>query len=184
MKEVQMNLRRVAERAVADVRSWGASDEDILRSCSIDMRFKGQKHEVNVPVSSKIDAIEDAEIIYEDFVKIYERLYGQGTAHREAGIEMVTFRAEAVGLMAKPQKTKQIPGKLSPKVEPSSRREVFFEGKAIPNVGIFNGDLLLPHARIAGPAVIEYMGSTTVVHPGQEVRTDDDLNLIFEISPL
>jgi N-methylhydantoinase A len=181
MREVQMNLSRVADRAVSDLRAWGASDEDIVCSCSIDMRFKGQKHEVNVPLFSKIDAIEEAEVIYESFVTIYERLYGQGTAHREAGIEMVTFRAEAVGLMAKPQKTKKTTGKISRKAEPLSRREVFFEGKSFPSVAIFNGDLLPANSRIPGPAVVEYMGSTTVVHPEQEVCIDDDLNLIFDI---
>jgi N-methylhydantoinase A len=180
VKEVQTHLGRVSEKAIADVRAWGAPDEHILCSHSIDMRFKGQKFEVNVPISSKIEEIEDAEIIYNNFITTYERLYGQGTAHREAGIEMVTFRAEAIGKMTKPERSKQVADKAPLKVEPSSRREVFFEGKPHLDVAIYNGDQLYPNAHINGPAVVEYMGSATVVHPGQKVYVDDDLNLIFE----
>ena len=63
---------------------------------------------------------------------------------------------------------------------PETMREIFFDGKAFPSVEIYNGDHLLPNSHIEGPAVVEYMGNTIVVHPGQVVLVDEQLNLVFD----
>jgi N-methylhydantoinase A len=178
VSELRSVVTGVRERAARTVSEWGVQAQDILIACSIDMRFRGQVYTVNVAIPSDVHTKTDVDLIFDRFVETYERHYGAGTAHREAGIEMVTFRAEATGLMTKPElprpdmsRTKQL--------LPKSRRTVCFEGIPTPDVPIFNGIELVEGDHLTGPAIIEYEGNTVVVHPGHTVKLDDYANLVF-----
>ena len=160
------------------VRGWGVADNNILVACSIDMRFIGQVHSVNVQVPSDARTSADVEAIFDRFVAAYERFFGPGTAHRAAGIEMVTFRAEATGQMTKPEFPKA-PARARAALAPKAHRTVNFDGKAGEKVPIFAGNDLMSGDRVAGPAVVEYDGNTIVVHPGQTVDVDGFGNLVF-----
>jgi N-methylhydantoinase A len=171
-------LTDVRKRAIGTVAGWGVGDQDILVACSIDMRFRGQVYTVNVPVPSDVRSESDVDMIIDRFVEIYERKYGAGTAHREAGIEMVTFRAEAVGLMTKPE----LPApEATPtrQLEPVGSRVVYFGGQAVADVPVYAGAGLARGDRIIGPAVVEYPGNTIVVHPDQAIDVDGYANVVF-----
>jgi N-methylhydantoinase A len=168
----------VRERAQAAVRGWGLEVENILIACSIDMRFKGQVHAINVPVPSAIGGGADLDEIFQRFVAAYERGYGAGTAHRAAGIEMVTFRAEAAGVMREVDLPRRHTLRSGPLV-PARRRAIRFEAGRIPDVPIFAGPDLTPGDRIEGPAVIEYPANTIVIHPGQRIQVDSFCDIVF-----
>ena len=101
--EVRKALEEVKIRALDTVQSWNMADGEILVSCSLDMRFVGQAHSVNVPIPNSIQHAEDLGVIVGRFMDAYERAYGKSTAHRQAGIEIVTFRAEAIGPVTMPE---------------------------------------------------------------------------------
>jgi N-methylhydantoinase A len=168
----------VRERAARTIAGWGVEANDILVACSIDMRFRGQVYTVNVAIPSDVHTKADVDLIFDRFIETYERQYGAGTAHREAGIEMVTFRAEATGIMTKPELPRPDMKRTKP-LTPKSRRTVCFAGTAMPDVPIFNGIDLIEGDRLTGPAIIEYAGNTIVVHPGHTVDLDDYANLVF-----
>jgi N-methylhydantoinase A len=176
--EVANAIDDVKQRAARTIGAWGLQEADILVACSIDMRFKGQVYTVNVPVPSHVDTASDINMIFERFISVYERQYGPGTAHREAGIEMVTFRAAAIGLMSKPELPRPN-GRRAQTLQPSGCRTVHFDGKAVPEVPVYAGVELVQGDRINGPAIIEYAGNAIVVHPEQTVDLDDYANLIF-----
>jgi N-methylhydantoinase A len=180
VSEVGAVLDEVKSRAARAVSGWGMADADILVACSLDMRFKGQIHAVNVAVPSELRTAADIETVFQRFIATYERHYGAGTAHREAGIEIVTFRAEATGVMSKPELPKP-PARGGLALSPRTRRTVYFDAKPVPDVPIFAGADLAGGDRIAGPAIIEYLGNTVVVHPGQVLTTDAAANLIFAL---
>jgi N-methylhydantoinase A len=176
--ELACVLGEVRDRAARTVRDWGVREEEVLVACSIDMRFKGQVYTVNVPVPSDAQSDTDVEMIFDRFISIYERQYGPGTAHREAGIELVTFRAEATGLMTKPELPRPNDVRAGP-LAPRDRRTVYFDGKGVPDVPVYAGDGLISGDHITAPAIIEYSGNTIVVHPGQAINLDDHANLVF-----
>lgn len=172
-------LDDVKKRAAAAIRQWGMSESDILIACSLDMRFTGQVHALNVGIPSELHGPGDLDLVFDRFIAAYERKYGAGTAHREAGIEIVTFRAEATGVMTKPALPR--PSFCTrAKLTPADRRTVYFEAKPIDAVSIYAGLDLRGGDEIVGPGIIEYAGNTIVVHPGQTLSVDDDGNLIFD----
>lgn len=177
-EDVAESLDDVKGRAMNTVRGWGVADCDILIACSIDMRFIGQVHSVNVKVPSDVRNAADVDAIFDRFVEAYERFFGPGTAHRAAGIEMVTFRAEATGQMTKPE-FPRAPLRERASLAPKARRAVNFAGKAGEDVPIYAGLDLMSGDRIPGPAVVEYDGNTVVVHPGQAIDIDEFGNLVF-----
>ena len=177
-EDVAESLDDVKGRAMNTVSGWGVADSDILIACSIDMRFIGQVHSVNVKVPSDVRNAADVDTIFDRFVEAYERFFGPGTAHRAAGIEMVTFRSEATGQMTKPE-FPRAPLRERASLAPKARRAVNFTGKAGEDVPIYAGLDLMSGDRIPGPAVVEYDGNTVVVHPGQAIDIDEFGNLVF-----
>lgn len=63
---------------------------------------------------------------------------------------------------------------------PSARRPVFFAGGRI-ETPVFDRAALAAGASIAGPAVIEEMSATTLLHPGQRAIVDGSGNLIVTV---
>jgi N-methylhydantoinase A len=59
---------------------------------------------------------------------------------------------------------------------------VWFDGEAAIDTPVFDRAGLAPGHRFTGPAVVDQLDSTTLVHPGDRVRIDDALNLIIEVS--
>ena len=57
----------------------------------------------------------------------------------------------------------------------------FFGNKAAHRKNIFAGDKLVSGNHLRGPAIIEQMDSTTVVHPGQNASVDRFGNILIEI---
>jgi N-methylhydantoinase A len=53
----------------------------------------------------------------------------------------------------------------------NGKRPVYFDG-AFRDTPIYRRGALAPGARIAGPAIVEEFGSTTVVFPGQHLEVD------------
>jgi N-methylhydantoinase A len=75
------------------------------------------------------------------------------------------------------------PGKVSGRtVEQASTgaRKVFF-GKqhGLLNAQVYGREALEPGHRLIGPAIVEQLDTTTVIHPEQEVMVDDYRNLIM-----
>ena len=54
-----------------------------------------------------------------------------------------------------------------PPAEPAGTRDVWFSSDGPVECAVYAREDLSPADRIAGPAIIEELDSTTVVHPGQ-----------------
>jgi N-methylhydantoinase A len=60
-----------------------------------------------------------------------------------------------------------------------ARRKAYFDGWY--DCPIFDREKLVSGNQVRGPAIIEQMDSTTVVHPGQTANIDRFGNIIIEI---
>ena len=89
-------------RAEAALGAAGFAPAEMAITRSVDMRYRYQVHELNVPLSPGTAPLTEADLerLYADFDEAYEKAYGKGSGYREAGKEILTFRVTATGLLA------------------------------------------------------------------------------------
>lgn len=135
----------------------------------VEARFRRQVHTLRIPVPAKVDASTIGKIPCA-FEAEYERLFGPGSALREAGVELLTFGVDAVGIVRPPDEEAAPKGELG---KPSGRRPAWCpRARQMVETPVYEGPSLPPGARIAGPAIIEHPGTTIVVLAGQEAEID------------
>jgi N-methylhydantoinase A len=146
---------------------------------SLDLRYRGQGYELNVPVTDKDN---DKDTVAARFHREHQRRYGCHHAGRE--IELVTLRLRArlrtppdSPLKVARQRTARKP---SPPVTPVGRSAVFFQDKALIAPVFERGDLV-PARPMSGPAVITEYSATTVIPPGKKFWVDESENLVIRI---
>jgi N-methylhydantoinase A len=136
-------------------------------SRSIDLRYRRQTHDVNVPVGEIIDEAAMTDVV-ERFELRYEEIHGPGTGYRPAGIEATTVRLRAtMPGIATPQTADAHQRETVP--EAPRRRDVYFDGWC-PEVPVHEASELAAGALVGGPALLEWPTTTLVVHPGQQAR--------------
>ena len=147
---------------------------------SVDLRYSRQVHEVTTSVSAPTP-LDDAGVarLVDDFESLYERKYGKGSAFREAGIEMTTFRLTARGLMPRPALPEGAEGAADPAAAQIGRRRIFDATSG----GMVEGEIydftrLRPGMEIAGPAVIHTPITTIALHRGHRASMDRWRNIV------
>jgi N-methylhydantoinase A len=177
---VNANFSELVDKAYKDLASAGFWKDDIEISRSVDIRYRYQVHELNVPLpigDAEITA-EDLDELYSRFDEFYERSYGKGSGYREAGRELITFRSTARGRMARPQIKSETLQTYPQDGAVKEQRHVYFqEYRDFVRTKIFDFDRLKPGIEIAGPAVIETPVTTIVVNPKDRAAIDEFHNV-------
>ena len=143
-----------------------------------DFRYSGQAYEVNVPVpNGALDAAAVAAVI-QGFHDLHLRLYAHNRP--DAPVEFVNGRVAAIGLVAStPEHEKKANGAV-PSVK--ERRPVYFEeADGFVDTAVYDRETLGPGSAVDGPAIVEQIDTTTVIHPGQRVSVDEFGNLLITI---
>jgi N-methylhydantoinase A len=94
-------------------------------------------------------------------------------------VEIVNFRLTAVGALERPPLPRF--EAASGASAPVTHRPVHFRDRQPLETPIYERARLAPGQRIAGPAVIEQMDATTLLHPGDRLAVDAVGNLIVEV---
>jgi len=141
----------------------------IRRQLSVDVRYRGQGYELNVPFSRGLMAA---------FRREHRRRYGYGYADRE--MELVTLRLRAI--VKSPQSSLGKGGGAKRGSLDPERTSVFFEGKKI-TATTYDRDSLQPGRKHSGPAVVTEYSATTVVPPATHFWLDRTGNLFIQIRP-
>jgi N-methylhydantoinase A len=124
-----------------------------------------------VRAPGRIDSVAAVKQIGEAFEAEYERLFGPGSALKDAGVELVNYGVDAIGIVAKPAAAKHTGGNGT---AARVRRMAFcpIAGEMI-DTPIYEGAALRSGTSISGPAVIEHPGTTIVLHTGHSARIDE-----------
>ena len=147
------------EKDAATALSAEFASRDMFFEYQAEMRYRGQRHNIKVPVSG----LTNAEQIRAAFERDYKRRYGHADA--KAPAEFQALHLSAFVHLKQPE-IARLP-RATAKPQPAQTRRIF-----IGNAGgwldarILNRDALEPGFSGAGPAVIEEYGSTTLVWPG------------------
>ena len=159
------------ERAGAkELAAEGVAPDRIEFVRQLDLRYVGQSYELTVPAGDDLPARFHAE---------HDRTYGF-SAETEP-VECVGVRLQTVGRIAKPPLRTLERGDAPP---PKATRRVYFaEAGGYVDCAVHDRYALPAGARLAGPAVVEELDSTTIVHPSYTARVDDVGNIWIERSP-
>ena len=172
---------RLEEEAISNLRRDGIKDDSMTLSYLMDMRYRGQGHEILVPVPRKHLGKRDLEEVVSSFSALYEQKYGRGTAYQEAGVEAMTYRVRATGRMPKPAPLKFSSKSSNPEPALKQRRDVYFrEERGFVKTNVYARDGLESGHVIEGPGIIEAVDTNVVIHPRQTARVDEYLNIVLQ----
>ncbi len=138
---------------------------------SVDVRYRGQGYELNVPYTGGLIAA---------FRREHERRYGYSYPARE--IELVTLRLRATMKSSVPSLSRAGVGREKRGGFDPERTSIFFGGKKI-TAAAYDRDSLRPGKKYLGAAVVTEYSATTVVPPGTRFWLDRTGNLFIEIRP-
>ena len=181
-EEINRIYAPMIERAKRELASEGFGPDRIRLNWSVDFRYSRQVHEVTTPVRAATP-LDDAGMkrLMDDFEQLYERKYGRGSAYRDAGMEMTSFRLSARGLMARPSIEKAQLGPASSDHARMGKRKVFVEAaNGMAEAEIYDFTRLAPGNAMRGPAVIHTPITTIVLQAGQTGRMDAYRNIVIE----
>lgn len=138
-------------------KDFGGSE--ILFEQHAEMRYRGQRHNIKIPVTG----LREAGAIRTAFERDYRRRYGHADPRTPAEFQALHLSAHA---RLKRPHIGRLPRAMTVSQAPQTRR-VFFGGAGDwLTAQILNRDTLAPSFQGEGPAVIEEYGSTTLIWPG------------------
>lgn len=165
--ELTAVFEQLRSAAIAEL---GQDPADVVLQHSVDLRYRGQAHQLPVPVEAA--ELDDPELValLARFRDVYRTAYGVAL---DAPAELVTYRVRATSPFAgEPGAPATIPPS-APAPQPHGwRLATFSAAGGFVEVPVFRYPQLAPGTRITGPAFVEGTESTTLVPPEVELTLD------------
>lgn len=159
-------FRELEQLGVDEFRAEGLTGQAFR---SVDLRYRGQGYELNVPFGSEMAA---------QFHDLHQRRYGFRSETRP--LEVVNVRVRMVSAA----------DKFEPVVQPLvegdgsqaliGTRPVYFDDR-FHETRVYDRELLRPGDTFAGPAIVSEYSSATVLPLGDVLRVDGLGNLVIEV---
>lgn len=146
---------------------------------SIEMRFRFQIHELTVPVDEFPFTPSSVNRTVAQFIDIYESRFGKGSAFKEAGVEMVTFRVVAHGGLHDFHLQEKVQSRSS---EPAIYEErPIYQGGEWKTARVYRSEHLVAGFQVNGLAIFELPDTTIVVGERQQARMDEFGNIVLTV---
>jgi N-methylhydantoinase A len=142
----------------ARMRDDGIAPDDITTQRALGMRYVGQSWELAVRLPDRVGSMDAVQAL---FRAAHDRRYGWS---HDGATEIVSFRVTTIGRVPKPALPAVSVGGTVDAAR-TETRDVCFEGAFGP-VPVYDRARLPVGAPFTGPALVEEMGSVTVVPPG------------------
>jgi N-methylhydantoinase A len=162
--------------------SAGVADSEIRVQRSADLRYVGQGHEVNVPVTGSDPGGDTTGEIRDAFEAVYARLYERvASGNRVEALSwrvVVTARRPELPL-ERLAAAADLYGDASQAIK--GERSIYLpEDRAMTRVPVYDRYLLGPYATLAGPAIVEERESTLVIGRDANVSVDALLSIVVD----
>ncbi len=166
-EKLSREFRALEQNARDDFRaeSW---DGKPLLFPSVDVRYRGQGYELNIPVSPNLLKV---------FKEEHRRRYGY--IHRNREIELVTLRLRATLKSSDVETGAAVPQAKRGKIS-TPKAQVLFDGKKH-KTQIYAREDLQPRKQYSSPAIITEYSATTVIPPGKRFQIDEANNLLISL---
>jgi N-methylhydantoinase A len=166
---LQRQLDAMAFEARARLVRDGIEDGGIVLLGLVDARYKGQSHELTIPLERGLTKA---------FHAAHAEAYGHAMPDRT--VEVVNLRLQATGLVKGPELVPE------PVIRHDGREAIlgektgFLDRIGFAELVLYERGSLQPGAVIRGPALVRQMDSTTFVSPSWAARVDGYRNLVLE----
>jgi len=177
VEQLQRRFDDMEEVAQQEFESQGIAPEQIVHERAIDLRYSIQKYELPVPVSR--GGLKPAAVAAwrEAFHALHEKHFGSRADDQK--VEIVNYRLTSKVIVPKPAAAEARIQGANCDGAIKMRRQAYFDGWY--DTPVYDRGKLHAGNRLRGPAIIEHMDSTTLVHPGQAAQIDRFGNIIIEI---
>lgn len=158
-----------AEMEVAAREEFAREGLEGLPHHSLDLRYRGQGYELNVPFTGDAAAA---------FHELHRRRYGFADAERP--LEIVNVRVRMVAPAPAFEQPREPLREGDGRQAVRGTRRVIFTGDAM-ETRVYERERLHPGDTFAGPAIVSEYSSATVLPPGDVLRVDELGNLVIEV---
>ena len=156
----------------------GVAEEHMRFVRQADVRYMGQSYELTIPLPNHELGTTEINQALENFHREHDRAYGYNAPQEP--VELVNLRLSAIGQITKPH-LRELDNKNNElsDAKKASRSVYFSESGGFVECPIYDRYQLSPGHNVEGPAVVEEIDSTTVVHPGYRALVDRFGNLLI-----
>ena len=170
-------LSALEREAVGVLAEQGLAERDIRVERLVDMRFRFQIHELTMGLEGELTA-EALDDLVSRFIETYEARMGEGSAFSAAGVEFVTWRIVATGVVERPA---QRPIADAERGRPTPVRvDRIYDGGWV-EAEVYDEASVTPSAAYDGPAIIEMADTNIVIGPGQTATVDEHGNVLISV---
>jgi N-methylhydantoinase A len=167
-------FEQLRQRAQEEMAAEGHEVAQLSWRHTLDMRYAGQSHELEVPY----DPRQTATILAKNFHAAHELRYGY--SRPEAPVEVVNVRLVTQAPSDPPQLPRRELREGDGQPARCGEKQVWFGAEAH-TTALYRREKLVAGDRFHGPAVIFQYDTTTVVPPAWGVQVDEFGNLVLEI---
>jgi N-methylhydantoinase A len=146
---------------------------------AVDLRYVGQNFELAVPVAAE-EARAGVSVarLAGDFHAAHDRVYG--FHNRDAEVEVVCLRLHAIA--RNPHAAAMGAEAPAVRAQPIGTRKVVFGRGVAATAEVYDRRGLRSGDWLEGPAIVEQLDTTLVLHPGDRARVDAGGNLLIEVA--
>lgn len=165
--------------AVDTLAEEGAEQQQIVLRRFLDMRYRGQEYTLPVPITEDLRKVTDFGAIRARFDQLHQDHYGH-SAPKEP-VMMVNLRLSALGRFENRLPLASLP-RDGDSGERGKRPVIFDSGQQPVNSPIYLRSGFKPGDLLEGPAVIEEMGATILVYPGDKMEVNEFGHLVIDVA--
>lgn len=178
MGRINELFEEMKKEGIKTLLSEGIEEKAIKLLYSLDLRYIGQYHEVEIPVPARILYPEDLPEITENFHIRHDELFGY--LEKDAPVELINLRVMAIGITVKPKFPKsEFLGEDSSKALKDRRKVFFSSSKGYELTPVYDGIKMGYGNVIHGPAIVEVPTTTIVVTPEYSLTCDEYKNYVL-----
>jgi len=168
--ELEKEFQKLERAAQEEFRAehWAGT---LLFERSLDLRYRGQGYELNIPGTGNAAA---------RFHQEHQRRYGYHHPGKEIELVTVRLRGRVKARQSEFAPAARTPSRSSMRAKPVGQSTVVFHGRGIKTPVYERSDLAAGHL-LKGPAVITEYSATAVIPPGEKFRVDRAGNLLIAI---
>jgi N-methylhydantoinase A len=169
-------LARIHDEMVAEAQGQLRQTRGAQFQLQLDLRYVGQEFTLSVPVTIETVKAADRKAIRSGFDALYEQRYAHHSP--DEPVELVNVRLAAIG--ARPRLS--FPRlETGPAPEPETRRKVYLGGREPVLCPIYRRPALAAGAQIAGPAIVQEHGTTTLLFAADRCVVAPSGELIVDV---
>lgn len=178
---IESTFQTLEQQGSGALRDSGVEATAMSYERTVDMRYRRQTHRISVPVEGRVASSADVRALLDRFELLYAQTYGPQAAFPEAGLELITFRVEAIGATPKPTFRRESPGDSDPSAAGRGSRSVYlWRPGARLDIPVFDGLRLRSGHVVPGPCVIDFPTTTVFVDDDQVGRVDEFANVVIQ----